>query len=340
MNRLTNNVLFVATGLWLLACGAGSPADAERNGNVEWLEKAGTPEAVSALGRLADKKPAAAAALERRSSYDGNALIAAWQAHTRNAPWGTQLLRSALIDPARAELAARAMVRKDPALAVFAPELEQAVQRLASGSRGAVVAGVLASIGPSARPMVERRLVDAKTRGPMCEGIGHPESANDAKTALLSVPVEARDHEACINAVMQLAVADDSVLGWLGTAAEPGLLGAAGKSDLPCPRLLLTWQKALESRPKESFSALTISLSRAIKRCPAVFDPTLAALVEGSAESRSCVVMAIDPFGGETTELPKTCAMLGKVSVDAREAHKVRERAADASNHACRNVRK
>jgi len=340
LTRQTNRALALASFLSLLACGPRSAGDAERTGNIDWLEKDGTPNSVSALGRIADKKPAAAAVLERRSAYDGNALIAAWDAHVRKAPWGTQLLKAALVDPARAELAARAMVRKDPGLVAFIPELEQAVQRLASGSRGAVVAGVLASVGPAARPMVERRLLDAKTRGPMCEGIAHPESANDAKTALLSVPVEARDNEACINAVMQLAVADDSVLGWLGVAAEPGLLGAAGKSDLPCPRLLLTWQKALEARPKESFSALTIPLSRAIKRCPAVFDPTLAALVEGSAEARACVVLAIDPFGAETTELPKTCVMLGKMSADPREAHKVRERASDASIHACKNARR
>lgn len=332
----------VATAATLLlmasACGPSTVAEAEQRGNVDFLEKAGTSDAVAALGRLGDTNKSAQAALERRSSFDVNAMLAAWHAHGRGAAWGTQLLKGALVDPSRAELAAQAMTRRDPGLAVFIPELEQGVMRLSGGTRGGAVASVLASVGPPAHAAVERRLLDAKTRGAMCDGMSTPDASNDAKSTLLAVPIQGRDHSSCVNVVMSLAATDDAVLGWLGVNAEPGLLNAAGKGTLPCPRMVMAWKRALLERPPETFAALTVPLSIAMKRCPAPFDPMIAEILNGAPSTRATVVMAVDPFGSETTEMPLTCKMLGPISRSG-ESPRVRERAEDALSHACQNVK-
>lgn len=322
----------------LAACGPSTVSEAEQRGNVDFLEKAGTSDAVAALGRLADTNKSAQAAIERRSAFDVNAMLAAWHAHGRGAAWGTTLLKGALVDPQRAEIAAQSMTRRDPNLVPFVPELEQGVTRLSGGSRGGTVAAVLASVGPPAHGAVERRLMDAKTRGAMCDGMSVPDASNDAKSTLLAVPIQGRDHQSCVNVVMSLAATDDAVLGWLGVNAEPGLLNAAGKGTLPCPRMMIAWKRALLERPPETFAALTVPLSIAIKRCSSAFDPMIAEVLNGAPSSRATVVMAIDPFGSETTEMPLTCKVLGPIARSGESA-RVRERAEDATTHACLNVK-
>jgi hypothetical protein len=329
----------VAIGALVSACGPSSVPEAEQKGNVDWLEKNGTADAVAALGRLADSNPAAATAVERRRSVDVNAHLAAWQAHGRGAAWGTNLLKASLVDPTRSELAAQAMTRRDPNLVAFLPELEQALMRLSGGVRGGAVAAALASIGPPAHAAVERRLMDAKTRGLMCDGMAGPDASNDAKSTLLALPIQGRDNPSCVNVVMSLAASEDAVLGWLGVNAEPGLLNAAGKGTLPCPRMIVAWKRALLERPPETFAALTVPLSIAIKRCASAFDPMLAEVLTGAPAARTAIVMALDPFGSETTEMPATCKALAPVARTGENA-RVRERAEDALTHACTNVKR
>jgi hypothetical protein len=321
----------------LLSCKPKSVQEADTKGDIAWLSEQATGDAVAALGRMADADPRALEALGSRRS-DVNAYIAAWAAVTRSAPWGTQFLKTALADPERADLAASALPRRDPRLVPFVTELEGAVVRLAAGHRGSVVVGVLASIGPQAHAAVERRLVDPKTRGAMCDGIHLPEASGDAKSTLLAVAPEARDHASCMSNVLTMAETEDAVLGWLATGAEPGLLTATAKSTLPCSRLAVIWNKGLTERPPETHAALTVPLQVSLRRCSAALDPVLGDLLEKAPGSRACIVNAIDPFGGELADLKKTCESLAKGYMRA-EAPRIRERADDAVGHGCRFTR-
>lgn len=324
------SVLTVA--LALAGCGAGSPSEAEAKKDVRWLVDHPTGEAIAALGRLADTEPKALAALEARADTDVNVHIAAWTAVTRNAPWGTSFLHGALANPERSELAATAMPRKDQRLVPFVTDLENAVLRSAAGQRGVVLAGLLASIGAPARASVERRLVDPKTRGAMCSGIVLPEASGEAKSALLAVKSEARDHPSCVNAVMELAATEDVVTSWIATSAEPGLLGVAAKSTLPCPRLAAIWTRALVERAPDA--AMAVPLQRSIARCPTAMDPVMAELLAKAPRARGILVSAIDPFGTELANLKDTCAALRKGYANG-EGPAVRERANDALAHGC-----
>lgn len=324
-----------AVCLGLLACKPANVQQAEQKKDVDWLAGDGSAEAMAALGRLADTEPKALAALDARAGTDVNASIAAWTAVTRNQPWGTTFLRSALADPTRAEIAASAFPRRDPRLVPFAADLEGAVVRLAAGHRGSVLAGVLASIGPSAHANVERRLIDPKTRGAMCNGIGLPEASGDAKSLLLAVPADARDNPACVDDIVEMANKEDVVLGWLATGAEPGLLGAVAKSTLPCPRLATIWGKALAERPADAQPALAVPLQNSTHRCAATLDPVLADLLEHAPASRAPIALGLDPYAGDLSDMKKTCDQLHRNYMNAENA-RVREKVADALSHGCR----
>src|SRR5438067_1228944 len=115
-------------------CSPRSVAEAESKGNVAWLEQQGTSEAILALGRLADKDPKALAIIQGRAAIDPQVYSAAWEATARDAEWGAPILKEALGDPTRAELAAARMNARDAHVAGFAKELEDALVRLSSTS--------------------------------------------------------------------------------------------------------------------------------------------------------------------------------------------------------------
>ncbi len=333
--------LIAAAFLGLVAtagCAPKTVAEAEAKHDIPWLEADASPQAMSALGRLADSDPKALAVLEKRSSIDVNAYIGAWEAVTRGASWGTTFLRAALADPTRADVAATALPRRDPRLIPFVPDLEGAVVRLSAGHRGSVVAGVLASIGPTAHAQVERRLIDPKTRGAMCDGIGLPEASGDAKSLVLAVPPEARNHASCVDVVLTMATTEDVVLDWLAVNAEPGLITAAAKSTLPCPRLSVIWSKGLVERPPESHSALIVPLQLSLRRCSTALDPIIADLLAKAPTTRACIMQAVDPYSTELSDLRLTCRAL-RAGWVANESPRVRERAQDALAHGCSFVR-
>jgi hypothetical protein len=313
-------------------CGPKSVSEAEAKGDVAALAANPTGDSIAALGRLADHDPKAVSALETRAGSDVNVYIAAWSAVTRDAPWGTTMLRAGLADPVRAELASSALPRGDAHLAPLVSDLDGAVSRLASGRQGAVLAGILASIGPPAHAVIERRLVDAKTRAAMCDGIGLPEASPDAKKVLLAVPADARDSPSCVRAVMGMASSDDAVLNWLATSAEAGLLGAAATGTVPCPRLAILWKKALSERAPDA--AMTVPLNRSIGRCGTAMDPVLGELLTKAPRARPTIVAAIDPFGSELAGMRETCGAL-KRGTTAGESRLVRERANDAVQQGC-----
>lgn len=327
----------LVAGLLAVACKPSGITEAEASGDVDWLATAGTPESVAALGRLADTNPRALEALQSKGS-DVNSYIAAWTAVTRNAGWGAPFLRAALGDPSRAEMASTALPRRDPRVAPLVPDLEGAVVRLAASQRAGIIAGVLASVGPQARAAVERRLLDPKTRGAMCDGIGLPDASGDAKSTLLAVPPEARDAASCVTDVVAMATTEDAVLGWVATGAEPGLLTALARSSLPCPRLAAVWSKALVARPSEVHAALAVPLQSSIRRCAKELDPALAELLEKAPGARAVVARAVEPNGGELADMKKTCEAFGRPFMRAESA-RVRERAADARAQGCRSSR-
>ncbi len=321
----------------LAACRPSTIAEAERKGDVAWLDQNGTPDAVAALGRLADTKPKAVTALEARSTWDVNAFRAAWAGVLRGIPWGPKMLRDGLADPKRADLAASAVDKHDARLIVFVPDLEAALDRLSASMQNFNVSSTLATIGPAAHEAIVRRLADASTRGAMCRGIAAQDASPDARKVLLQVPVSSRDADGCGDAVVHIAAEDEATLDWLGDHGEPGLLGAAGKLEtLPCPKLHVVWTRVLATRTAPEYSALTVPLGYAIKRCTADMDGVIADSIVHLPATHTFVVEAIDPFEGYGKSLRATCAALPRVTGDGRDSAVVRERATDALYHACK----
>jgi hypothetical protein len=321
------------------SCKAKTVGDAERAGDVNWLDANGSQEAVAALGRLADDHPKAVDAINARANRDIAAYIAAWNATVRGVSWGPATLRTGLADPARAEDAASAMGRKDGHLVPLLPDLETALVRLAAGRNNVALASVIASAGPAADLIVTRRLEDPTTRGALCRGIGSPDSSTDAQRVLIHVSASARDNESCVEAVLKLAKDNDAALTWLATSAEPGMLSAAGShEEFPCTRLKPLWATVLAMRPEATHPALTVPLLNAVRRCAAMLDPVLAEGLLHDPQAYGLIVSGIDPYGTETEDLKLTCAAL-RSSAGARGSSLTRERASEAISHGCRTAR-
>ena len=320
----------------LPACRPSTIVEAEHKGDVTWLDENGTPDAVAALGRLADSKPKAIAALEGRSTFDVHAFGAAWAAVLRGAAWGPKMLRDGLADPARADLAASAMGKHDAHVVAYVPDLEAALQRLSASMQNFNLSSTLASVGPPARDAITRRLADASTRGAMCRGIASKDADPDARKVLLAAPLTSRDANACVDGVVHIASEDDSTLSWLADQGEPGLLGAASKAEtIPCPKLHVLWARVLSTRSADVYSALTVPLGYAVKRCTADMDGVLADSIVHLPATHAVVVQAIDPFTGYGKALKATCAALPEVA-GGKDSALIRERASDAINHACK----
>lgn len=323
----------VAMSAAAAGCKPKGMAEAEAARDVAWLDAEGSPQAIAALGRLADDDESARAALEKRAPVDVNVYIAAWEATLRGTAWGRDVLRAALADPLRADVAASTMARGSPALVGFVPDLENAIVRLSAG-KSAVLAGLLASVGPEAHAQVERRLLDPKTRGSMCDGVGMPYASGDAKSLVLAVPASARDHASCVAVVLDMAAKEDIVIDWLATTAEPGLLSAAAKGTLPCARLAAIWKRGLVERPTEAHHALAVPLRLSVARCADALDPVLADLLARAPRARACILHGIDPFSKELGELPLACKELRGGWV-AGESRRTREEISDALANGC-----
>jgi hypothetical protein len=316
-------------------CSPKSVVEAERRGDVTWLDAEGSGEAVAALGRLADRDPRAVQVIDARAGTDVNAYIAAWEATRRGAGWGAATLRTGLGNPTRAEATASVMTRKDPHLVPFIPDLEGALVRLAASKHNTAITAVLASVGAAADAAITRRLADSSTRGALCRGIGSPDASPSARLVLMHAPVSSRDDESCVEAALITALHDDAALDWLAASAEPGLLSAAGaREEFPCARLAAVWSKAFVARPQQPLDGLTVPLHNAIARCGRALDPVLAPALTRELPTYELILAGIDPFGTETQDLPLTCAALKPVYA-ARGSAFTRERARAAMIHGC-----
>ena len=296
----------------------------------------GSAEAVAALGRLADSKPKAVAALDKRAPRDANAYGAAWTATARGAPWGVGLLKEALADPTRADVAAGMMGRGDPHLATFVGDFDAALVKLAGTQRNASVAAALVSVGAAAHDAVEKRMADATTRGLVCRAMTGPSASEDARKSLLSVPMSSRDDSYCVQAVVKLATTDDGVLTWLSSFGEPGILSAAGDSELfPCSRLAALWTKAFTERSVDLYTALVVPLNHALKRCPGELDAPVSSALTAHPAATSMITGALDPFVSYGGKLVNLCAALPAVARTSASPF-TRERARDALAGACK----
>jgi hypothetical protein len=320
----------------LAGCKPATVSEAEAKGDVAWLSTNSSPEAIAALGRLADKNPKAVNVLGSKAATDLNVYSAAWGATLRGAAWGPGVLRAGLTDPLRAESAASAMTRHDPHLVQFVPDLEAALSRIGSGSQNVAVAGALASVGAPAKAAVERRLADKATRGLMCRGISSTDATDEARKSLLSAPESSRDDAACVDAVVRIATTDDATLTWMATTGEPGLLTAAGKTDImPCPRMRALWSEAIAQRPASAYLVLAVPLAHTLKRCAKDMDALLAETIAKKPGAQVLVVGGVDPYGTETTELKLTCRAL-PMAVHGSAPPRTKDRAADTIAHGCR----
>jgi hypothetical protein len=191
-------VLVLGAMLGLVGCAPRTVAEAERRGDVAWLDTEGSGEAVAALGRLADKDPQAVQVLDARAATDVNAYIAGWAAILRGASWGAATLRTGLGSPARAEETASVMARRDPHLIPFIPDLEGALVRLAASKHNTAIAAVAREHVGAERPT--RRSPDAsptaRRAAPSVSGIGSPDAQMRARASvLMKVPTTSRDDE-------------------------------------------------------------------------------------------------------------------------------------------------
>jgi hypothetical protein len=320
-------------------CDPSTVADAEARGKSKWLDQQGSPEAVAALGRLADKDPDAAQLLDTRSRYDVNAMVAAWSGVKRSQPWAKALIKAGLADTSRAEFAASSMARQDPLLVQFVPDLEAALARMTSGGAAASLGTLLASAGPAAHDAITKRLADGATRTAMCAGIGTADASADAKALLIAVPPTSRDSSSCVDTTIALAAASDAALAWLGGKAEPGLLTAAANAPaFPCARLHTAWVHALAERSPEQQGALTVPLSAAIKRCSSALDGVLADTLR-TGTWNSLVVQSLSPYAVQDAQLTATCTGLPHIAPSTLSSV-LRERQGDILAYGCKGRQK
>ncbi len=304
-------------------------SDAEKKGNVSWLAKNGSGEAVAALGRLADEDKSAQKALEsiaqrteNGKTLDGGAgavdvYLAVWSAVDRKQVWADATMKSALADSARMEDAASGIKPGSPEVAAFVPELEAAITR----GCGRCSSALASASGAAAEAAMERRLADGNTRESMCQGLGSDAASKGARGVFMRASVAARDARACAGAAARMAARDDNALAWLGQTAEPGLVRAAGESDaFPCDRLARVWSTVVTARDCSSYAALALPLQAAVKRCPKELDATLATALAADVQSQTLAVMAIEPTDASKTTLARTCAAIGNVALGSANA--------------------
>jgi hypothetical protein len=323
----------------LLACTPSSVSDAEKKGDVYWLEHQGSSEAVSALGRLADEDKSAQKALEsiaqrteNGKTVEGGAgavdvYLAVWSAVERDKSWANAMMKSALGAPARMEDAASAVKLGSPHIAAFVPELDAAIGR----GCGRCALALASASGAPAEAAMTRRLDDAKTRDAMCAGLGGDSSSKGARAVFMRAPVASRDAPSCPGAAARMAAHDDEALAWLGQTAEPGLVRVAGASDaLSCPKLARLWSTVFTTRDRATYVSLEVPLKDAVTRCPKDLDATLAVALASDAESQSLAVAGMTPTDVSAATFPRACAAIGDVARGAATPP-IKARAADVA---------
>jgi hypothetical protein len=298
----------------LLACTPTSVADAEKKKNASWLEANASPEAVAALGRLADDDKDARDALaalstrtESKMTTDGGASaldvnLAIWGGVERNASWGIDMTKTLLADTSRMDEMASAVKRATPPLAAFVTDLDAALSRGCGIGCGSALASIDSAPATAA---IQKRLDDPKTRDPVCFGVGAAESSKGARDVFMKAPATSRDAVQCGGAAGAIATRDDTALAWLAQTAEPGLLRNVSAA-MPCARLVALWTKLLIARDHATFGALTRALEDSIQKCPKDLDAMLAGALGTDGDAQTLVLASLG--SSNARELKMTCA--------------------------------
>jgi len=307
----------------LLACTPSSVSDAEKKGDVSWLEHEGSSESVAALGRLADEDKSAQRALEsiaKRSengqTVEGGAgevdvYLAVWAAVERKQAWATAMMKSALASTTRDDDAASAIKLGSPELAGFVPELEAAIER----GCGRCALALASASGPPAEAAMTRLLAGKGTRDAMCAGIGGDQASKGAHAVFMRAPVASRDAASCPGAAARMANHDDVALAWLGQTAEPGLVRTAGASEaISCPKLARVWSEVFTTRDRATYVSLETAMKDAVGRCPKDLDGALAVALAGDADSQALAVSGMTPTDTNKATFPRACAVIGDVA--------------------------
>jgi hypothetical protein len=226
--------------------------------------------------------------------------------------------------------------------------LDRALVQLVPKSKGASVAGVLASAGPAAADAIAARLRDGSTRSIMCQGIFTKEADGAARKALMDAPATSRDDAVCVRGLGALAATDAEVFGWLAQKGEPGLVReASDTSGLTCDKLKTLWTTVFASRTADEFSSLTVALASATRRCPKELDGAVSKALRSSPNVHGAVVEALDPQARLIVTMPLTCVEVDRIARTApgRKGRRepmldvVASRAADISAQGCSRLR-
>jgi hypothetical protein len=298
----------------LFACAPTSVADAERKKNASWLASNGSPEAIGALGRIADDDKDARDALatlakstigKATTDGGGSALdveLAVWGGVERNASWAIAMTKSELANPDRMNDMASAMKHGSPQIAAFVPDLDAALSRGCDEACGASLASI---DGSAATTAIEKRLADASTRKATCAGVGSNESSKGARDAFMRMPESSRDAVTCSGAATRIAARDDTALAWLAKTAEPGLLRNVG-DEMHCDRLAKLWTTVFTSRDHATFGALSRSLESSLKTCAKDLDEAIAGALQTDVDTQTLVLSSLGATNAK--DLPLTCA--------------------------------
>ncbi len=298
----------------LLACTPTSVADAERKKNAAWLASNGSPEAIGALGRIADDDKDAQDALaalakttigKATTDGGGSALdveLAVWGGVERNASWAIAMTKAELSSAERMNDMAGAMKHGSPQIATFVPDLDAALLRGCDEACGASLASI---DGAAATGAIEKRLADASTRKAMCAGVGSNESSKSARDAFMRASESSRDAVTCSGAATRIASRDAASLAWLAKTAEPGLLRNVG-DEMHCDRLVKLWTTVFTLRDHATFGALSRSLESSLKTCAKDLDATVAGALATDVDTQTLVLSSLGATNAK--DLPLTCA--------------------------------
>lgn len=323
------------TALALFALGACEPAsvaEAEARHDSVWLEKHEGRSSFEALGRLADHDAHAEERLARRTG-SADVYHAAWQAHTRGAPWGAKVLRAALAAPQEIPLAIAEMPARDLRVESFVADLEHAIGATASATSIAT-ATLLASLGSSAQPAITRLIDASATRDATCNGLAAASASEESRLVLLHVRPESRLAEACRKTLLTHMTTDARVIDWLGDSGEPELLVGAAES-LPCPKLANLWERVFAS-PRETIAPLEPALATSTARCESTLDAVLSRALLATPRVRASVLRVLDSETIQPNELPSTCKQLPRLAHGRSIREDVRGLAGSLLNKRCK----
>lgn len=315
-------------------CHPSTVTEAEAQRDVAWLGDHPGRASMEALSRLADHDERAREVLMKRRG-DADVYVAAWQAHTRGAPWGEKVLRAGLVSPDDLPLVVGAIPSSHPRLAAIAGDLASGV-RAGKGESAAAAAALLASVGPAAEPPLAELVASADTRDAACAGLASPQATPEARMILVRATADARTSPACRTTIFRHASIDGRVLDWLGREGEASLI-AASVEKLDCPKQGALWDRVFASS-RESLVDVEPALAASMSKCAAQVDPVTARALPGTRRARSAILHALAVEDAHAEKLEATCKQLPRLSHGRSVDDDVRSLAGAVHGSRCKSV--